>query len=618
MCGITGWIDYHRDLATERPTVELMTEAIASRGVDDHGLWLRGHACLGHTRTAVIDPAGGAQPMIADEDGSPTAVLAYSGEIFNFQQLRTELRERGHKFRTRSDTEVVLRSYLEWGVRCAERLEGMFAFAVWDLRTEELVLIRDRMGIKPLFYAKIPGGFIFGSEPKALLAHPAIRPTVDLDGLREIFSTAKRPGAAVFRDMQELRAGHTLTVSRKGLYEQTYWKLEAKPHEEDLDGTIAHVRSLLSDIVLRELVADVPLCVGLSGGLDSSAITALAAQWMWKLGGDRVRTVTHAFEGYEENFRPDDVRDTPDGPFAAEMAALVRSDHTDLMIRTADLMDPETRRAVLLAQDMPSTLGDMDTSHYLMLKSVRDHSTVMLTGEVGDEVFCGFRWMFDPDFTNSGTFPWVANENKMRSTGHGRGLFDQGLFSRKLDMATYYADNYQQTIDETPHQEGENGLEHKMREICYAHFTRWLPMLLARGDRLAMAHGLETRIPYCDHRLIEYLYNTPWAFKTFDGREKSLLRAAVGDLLPKSIVERRKSPWPVTQDPAYTEALHREFAGVLADPSSPVLPLLDLKASKETAANPTGSAHEWQSRINVETALQFNAWLRHYKVDLAI
>ncbi|GLW06785.1 asparagine synthetase B [Microtetraspora sp. NBRC 13810] len=619
MCGIAGWVDFGRDLSQERPTLRAMTDTLARRGVDDQGLWTRGPAALGHTRTAIIDPAGGAQPLTVEEDGRPAAVIVYNGEVYNFKQLRTELESRGRRFRTRSDTEVVLQSYLEWGADCAKRLEGIFAFAVWDLRREELVLVRDRLGVKPLFYTRLPEGILFGSEPKALLASPLVRPVVDVEGLQELFATAKRPGQSVFRDMRALLPGHTLTIGRDGAVDRTYWALEARPHTDDLDGTVSRVRSLLEEIVLRELEADVPLCTALSGGVDSSAVTAIAAKWRWQLDGERVRTFVTTFEEYADKFRPDDVRFSPDEPYAAEVARHLKSDHVRIMLNTGDLMDPETRLAVLLAQDMPTTLGDMDTSNYLTSREIKTHSTVALAGEVADEIFGGYNWMYNDDLLNADVFPWTANETRQPGspTGQGRGLFDPGLM-RKLDMNRYYADHYHQALAEVPHQEGEDAKERLMRSVSYVTLTRWLPMLLDRDDRLSMAHGLELRVPYADHRLVEYMYNTPWSFKTFDGREKSILRAAVRDLVPRSVLERTKSPWPVTQDPAYTQMLHDELTALVNDPSSPALPYLDTDAVKRTLENTSGIAHQWVSRMHIEMALQFNTWLRHYNVELAI
>ncbi|WP_131738431.1 asparagine synthase (glutamine-hydrolyzing) [Actinomadura roseirufa] len=619
MCGIVGWVDFGRDLAQERPTLRAMTETLAKRGVDAQGSWLRGHAALGHTRTSVIDLDGGAQPLTVEEDGRPLAVIVYNGEVYNFKQLRSELEARGQRFRTRSDTEVVVRAYLEWGADCASRLEGIFAFAIWDLRREELLLVRDRLGVKPLFYSARPDGVLFGSEPKALLANRLVRPAVDLDGLRELFATAKRPGQSVFAGMAELRPGHTLTVGRDGVVDRTYWRLEARPHTDDVDGTVRHVRSLLEEIVLRELVADVPLCTALSGGIDSSAVTAIAAKWRWQLEGERVRTFVTTFDEYAKRFQPDDVRFAPDEPYAAEVARHLNSEHIPIVLGTADLMDRDVRREVLLAQDMPTTLGDMDTSNYLTSRRIKEHSTVALAGEVADEIFGGYNWMHDEELLSSGTFPWTANEPRQPGSpkGQGRGLFDGGLMD-KLELGDYYADHFQQARAEAPHQEGESAEERRMRDVSYCTLTWWLPMLLDRGDRLSMAHGLELRVPYADHRLVEYMYNTPWSLKTFDGREKSILRAAVRDLVPESVLTRTKSPWPVTQDPAYAAMLHQELAEMLNDPTSPALPFLDTAAVRRTIEEPSSIAHEWVSRMNIEMALEFNTWLRLYGVELAI
>ncbi|MFC5028978.1 asparagine synthase (glutamine-hydrolyzing) [Streptomyces sp. DSM 41987] len=618
MCGIAGWVDFGQDLSQKRSVLQAMTDAVAKRGVDDQGLWVSRHAALGHTRTAIIDLADGVQPLTVEEDGRPVAVIVYNGEVYNYKQLRTELQGRGHQFRTRSDTEVVLRSYLEWGPDCAKRLEGIFAFALWDLRREELLLVRDRFGVKPLFYHRLPEGVLFGSEPKSLLANPLIRPVVDADGLREMFAVAKKPGQAVFRDMRELLPGHTLTIGSAGVVDRTYWELEARPHTDTLQETITNVRSLLEDIVLRELVADVPLCTALSGGLDSSSLTAIAAQWRWKLDGARLRTFVTTFDDYAEKFQADDVRFSPDEPFAIEVAEHLSSDHVNIRLSSHDLMDPKTRLMALLAQDAPSTLGDMDTSNYLTSREIRTHSTVALVGEVADEIFGGYNWMFNPETVGADAFPWVAHEALQPSSmkGQGRGLFDDGLL-QKLDMRRYYTDSFHEAAAEAPHQEGESPEEYRMREIGYLTLTRWMPMLLDRSDRLSMAHGLELRVPYCDHRLVEYLYNTPWSFKTFDGREKSILRAAVRDLLPASVLERKKSPWPVTQDPAYTAMLHEELTALISDPNSPILPYLDNKAVEHTLRNP-GAANDWPSRMHIETALQFNSWLSHYNVELVV
>ncbi|MFI7032925.1 asparagine synthase (glutamine-hydrolyzing) [Microbispora rosea] len=613
MCGISGWVDYGRDLRRERETVQAMTDTMACRGPDAEGMWLTPHAAFGHRRLAIIDIEGGRQPMTADAGGEVVAALTYSGEVYNFRELRAELTRSGHRFRTQSDTEVVLEAYLEWGEDFVSRLNGMYAFAIWDARREELLLVRDRMGIKPLYYYPTANGVLFGSEPKAILANPLAERVVDADGLREILAFVKTPECAVFRGMYEVRPGQVVKVRREGLSKRRYWRLEAREHTDDLQTTIRTVRELLDDIVERQLISDVPLCTLLSGGLDSSAVTALAARALAGQGG--VRSFSVDFAGYSENFQADDMRDTPDTPYVHDVVRHVGSDHTDIVLDSADLMDPAVRAAVLRARDLPLGIGDMDTSLYLLFKAIRGHSTVALSGESADEVFGGYRWFHDPEAVNSGTFPWLAMRGQTGLSTRGEFLNEELL--RKLDIPAYRADSYQRALAEVPRVPGETGLQKRMREVSYLHLTRFVQILLDRKDRMSMAVGLEVRVPFCDHRLVEYVFNAPWAIKTFDGHEKSLLRAATADVLPRSVVERRKVPYPSTQDPAYERALRAEVTRVL-DGSPAIGCLVDAGKVRTILDQPLGAVSLQGARTSLEGILQINAWLGAYDVRLAI
>ncbi|MFC9626928.1 asparagine synthase (glutamine-hydrolyzing) [Streptomyces sp. NPDC056930] len=614
MCGIAGWAVHENGRPWDDPEVaDSMARTMACRGPDGQGIWTDRHATLVHTRMAVIDLAGGRQPMAAEEGEEPAATLTYCGEIYNFRELRAELTGRGHRFRTRSDTEVVLRSYLEWGEHCVERLEGMFAFAVWDPRRRTLFLARDRFGIKPLSYAQTPEGLVFGSEPKVILDHPAVRPVVDLDGLRVLFSMARAPGESVYRDIRDLPPGHTLVQGPGGeVTLRRYWQLEARPHEHGLKETIGTVRELLESSVARELVSDVPLSVMLSGGLDSSTVAALAARALAAEGAGPVRTTTVTYSGYSDNFQADLVRSAPDSPYAQAVADHIGADHREIELSTADLIDPVARRTVLRAQDVPAPFGDMDTSTYQAFAGAHRHSKVALTGESADEIFGGYSWVHIPDLADEEQFPWVAFEQWHPGTraGLGQGLLSPAFKSR-LDMGSYYAERYAQAMAEIPRLPGEGDEERRAREICHLHLTHWLPRLLERNDRLSMISGLEVRVPFCDHRLVQYAYNIPWAMKTYDGREKSLLRAAASDLLPEKVLDRPKAPFPVSQDATYTKALHQELAGVLADPGSPVLPMLDVAAARRVIVREgDDQAQDWLHRMNIEMVLQVNTWLQ--------
>jgi asparagine synthase (glutamine-hydrolysing) len=602
MCGIAGWVEFDRDLTKQRATIDAMAETMSCRGPDDGQLWLARHVALGHRRLAVIDVEGGRQPMAVDG----LAVVSYSGEIYNFRELRAELGAKGHSFRTRSDTEVLLRAYLEWGEDFVDRLNGMYAFALWDVRREELLLVRDRTGIKPLYYYPLPTGVLFGSEPKAILANPLAECAVDADGLRELLAMVKTPEQAVFKGMYELRPGHLLRLRREGLTKRRYWALEAREHTDDVDTTVGTIRELLDDIVDRQLISDVPLCSLLSGGLDSSTITAAAS----KRGP--IRSFAVDFAGYAEQFQPDEMRVEADAPYVRELVRHVRPNHTDILLDTTELTNPQLRATAVRAWDLPQFIGDMNTSLYMLFRAIREHSTVALSGEAADEVFGGYAWFHLPQTVHADTFPWLAALMREHTPAD---LLDPHLRDR-LDIPAYTADSYRTALAEVPHVPGQHGLERRMREICYLHLTRFLPALLDRKDRMSMAVGLEVRVPFCDHRLVEYVFNTPWAMKTFDGREKSLLRAAATDLVPESILQRVKSPYPATQDPAYEQALRDELGTLLRDDDAPVLPLLDRAAVEQTITMPAEKTTSTVSRYSLEMTLDLNAWLRSH--DLRI
>ncbi|MCP2342656.1 asparagine synthase (glutamine-hydrolyzing) [Actinomadura rupiterrae] len=640
MCGITGWVDFDRDLtagaahADTARTAAAMVATMACRGPDDQGAWTAPHAVLGHRRLAVIDIEGGRQPMTAATPGSPApgapgapggdgpgsdgpaAVLTYSGEVYNFTELRAELTALGHTFRTRSDTEVVLHAYLQWGEHMAERLNGMYALAVWDTRTEELLLVRDRLGVKPLYWRRLPGGLAFGSEPKAILAHPGADAVLDADGLRGILGFFKDVGHSPYRGIDELRPGHVLRIGRSGVTVRRYWRPPSAPHADDLPTTIARVRELLEDIVTRQLVSDVPLCTLLSGGLDSSIVTALAA------ARGPVRSFAVDFTGQAETFVPDFMRDTPDTPFVHELAEHAKTEHADIVVDAARLADPDLRRTVVRAFDEPAVNGDMNTSLYLLFRAIRDESTVALSGESADEVFGGYLWFHDHDSVRAATFPWVAMGMR-QATQFGSdqtGPLDPALVGG-LDMPGHLAEQYRQAVADVPEVPGEDEHERRMRRVCHLHLTHFLPMLLDRKDRASMAVGLEVRVPFCDHRLVEYVYGSPWAMKNHDGREKSLLRAAGRHLLPPSIAARRKSPYPAIQDPAYELALLDQVRDLLADPNAPVTPLLDRAAVKEMTERPldgTVGTGFGGRRSAFELVLSLDVWLRDQNVRLAL
>jgi asparagine synthase (glutamine-hydrolysing) len=605
MCGIAGVVAFDRDLSDDRVAAG-MSETLGRRGPDGAGVWRGLSAALTCRRLAVIDPAGGQQPMVAEHDGQPVAVLAYTGEVFNFAELREQLRGHGHPFRTSSDVEVVLRAYQQWGVACAQRLVGMFAFAVWDARRQELVLVRDRFGIYPLYYVPTRDGVVFGSEPKALLAHPEVTAEIDLDGMREMLSFAPVPGRSVFAGMLSVVPGHVVRVTRTGRQDRRYWRLEARPHTDDLPTTVATVRELLERSVTEQLVSDVPICTLLSGGLDSSAVAALATRARRARGASPLRTFALDFAGHVERFRPGEMYPAPDAPYVAEMVGWIGSDHTDVVLDSADLLDETVRGDVCRALDMPAPAGELYTSLYLLSAAARRTSTVCLTGDAADEIFGGYRWFHDDWYRRAETFPWVPASHRMEML---TGLLDRDLV-KHLDLDTHQREHCAAALGEVPTLPGEAPLDRRIREITYLNLTRYLPVILDRKDRMGMASGLEGRVPFCDHRLVEYVGNVPWAMRSFDGREKSLLRAAVGDLLPPAVRDRVKAPFPSTQDRRYAAGLREQLRRIAGDERAPVRPLLDADRLAAALRGPDFGARLGITRLSVDWTVHLNQWLR--------
>ncbi|MFI1940746.1 asparagine synthase (glutamine-hydrolyzing) [Streptomyces purpureus] len=618
MCGLTGWVGYDRDLTLAGDTASAMTRTLECRGPDDGGIWLSRHAALGHRRLSIIDLENGRQPMHVDgsDDGQP--VLVYTGEVYNFLELKEELTGLGHRFRTHSDTEVVLHAYLEWGDAFAERLNGMYALAIWDPRTEELLLVRDRMGVKPLYYYPTADGVLFGSEAKSILAHPEAEAVVDAEGLAEIFAIINTPGHAVFKGMHEVVPGTSVRFSRDGHTVRTYWRLEAREHTDDLDTTIGTVRGLLEDIIERQLIADVKVGTLLSGGLDSSAVTALAAKVLRDQGKtERITAFSVDFKDHGETFRDNGIWMDPDTPYAVDVAGHAGADHVIVELENTDILDESVRARVLRAQDLPVSTGDMEHSLYHLCKALKERVTVALSGEAADEIFGGYNWFFDEEAVNGDTFPWYDAWRRLGGLGT---IKEIGLWDR-LGLEEYVKRRYAETLEAVPRLPGDSAHETRMKELTWLNITHWEKFLLDRKDRISMSASLEVRVPFTDHRLVEYVYNVPWEMKNFDGREKSLLRAAAAHVLPESVLERKKSPYPSTQDLEYVRALRAKVEELLYD-GSPVLRLVSREGIQKLLDKPleeySALGGLWGTRAVMERLVEFNAWVAEYDVRVEL
>lgn len=613
MCGITGWVDYRKDLTSYPSILVNMTETMALRGPDASGTWLSPHCALGHRRLSVMDPENGAQPMTRRK-GDYAYTIVYNGELYNAPELKRELEGRGYRFSTTCDTEVLLVSYIEWGHACVDRLNGIFAFAVWSEEERNLFLVRDRVGVKPLFYSYQHGTFLFGSEPKAILAHPSFQPEVDREGLAELFliGPARTPGKGIYRGMAELKPGHFMVVDANGLSVKTYWQLESRPHEDDVDATAAKVRELLVDTVERQLASDVPVGTLLSGGLDSSALTAIAVAAYNRSGLGALQTFSVDYVDNDKHFQSSVFTPNVDAPWIQRMVEHLGTIHHDIRFDTPELV--EALRCTVLARDTPG-MADIDGSLLLFCREIKKDVTVAISGEAADEIFGGYPWFHREESLNANTFPWSLSAETRLS------MLSPELLDWLQPQAVLAA-RYEEAISEVPRLAGETGVARRMREMSYLNITRFMPTLLDRKDRMSMAVGLEVRVPFCDHRLIDYVFNIPWEIKTAGDREKGILRRALKGILPDDVLFRKKSPYPKTHNPNYLQALQGQLLDVLNEPSSPILEFIDVARVRRLAESDASQMNlPWFGQLMSGPQLlaylwMMNMWLKEYKISV--
>ncbi|MGG2057277.1 asparagine synthase (glutamine-hydrolyzing) [Lysinibacillus pakistanensis] len=609
MCGITGWASFQKDLRTSEEIIKLMTQTLKKRGPDDENIWCNEHIAFGHRRLAVIDLIGGKQPMTKVHEGS-NYVITYNGELYNTEELRKELQNRGYIFTTHSDTEVLLTAYIEWKEQCVDFFNGIFAFGVWDEQSQSLFLCRDRLGVKPLYYTEQQDGLLFASEVKALLAHPLIKAAVNTEGLANIIAVgpSRTPGKALFQNINELRPGYAMRFSREGVRIWQYWRLQSEHHDESLEDTVDHVRFLLTDAIERQLVSDVPICTFLSGGLDSSIITGIASNRFQQQGKDKLHTYSIDYEDNERFFNPHTFQTSTDTYWIEQMTNTFKTDHHAEEISQQQLIDLLVESVIV--RDSPG-MADVDSSLLWFCREIKKEFTVALSGECADEIFGGYPW-----FTETTTgFPWI------RSLAE-RTTMLQDRWRKKLAVESYVQHVYTQTIKEVPYLQGESVEEARHREMFYLNMVWFMQTLLERKDRMSMGASLEVRVPFADHRLVEYTWNIPWEMKNLGGMEKGLLRKAMDQLLPKEVLYRKKNPYPKTYHPLYTTGVQKWLGEIMKDKNSILHELFERQKLIELIES-GGSSFKvpWYGQLMAGPQLlaylgQIHTWFEHYNIQL--
>ena len=599
MCGIAGAVSFIEDMREDMKTYENIRNALSRRGPDQKGIVLFREAALIHTRLAVIDIEGGRQPMSSDG-----YTIVYNGELYNTDELRREL---GDDFRTRSDTEVVLKSYIKWGENCVDHFNGIFAFAVYDEREHRLFLARDRMGVKPLFYYISGSKLIFASELPALLEHPDIPHEIDAQGAAELLLMApgRTAGCGVIKGVRELKAGECGFYDGDGLHLRTYWRLRAYPLDETFEQTCEHVRSLVTDSIRRQLVSDVPVCTFLSGGLDSSLISSVAATEMRKQG-KTLRTFSVDYAGNERYFQKSHFQPDSDNEYIRCMAEYLGTEHHTTVVDIPALVSALDE--AVDARGLPG-MADVDASLLLFCREIKKYGTVALSGECADEIFGGYPWYRDKDIRMTDGFPWA------QSTAY-RKSFLCDRCTEQINAEEYVYSAYRKTADYAEKLPTDSDTDSRMREMMQLNCDWFMQTLLDRKDRMSMYSGLEVRVPFCDHRIAEYMYNVKWEYKDWQGREKGLLREAMKEWLPEKVLRRKKSPYPKTHSPAFLEAVTEKLRKIL-DEGTPMTDLVKREALERLLTH-TDHVQWYGQLMNLPQTIAFFIQLHHWMTRFGV
>ena len=572
MCGICGVLNANDNPLVERERIVEMRDAMVHRGPDDCGVFLDGPCALGHRRLSIIDIATGSQPMIAEEDGFLCAIV-FNGEVYNYQELRSELINLGHFFITKSDTEVILRGYKQWGESVVEKLRGMFAFAIWNGEEKELFIARDRMGIKPLYYFLSSDAFIFASEIKAILASGHTKGEIEPLSLDSFLTLGYVPGPlTMFKNIQKLMPGHTLTVEvgRKPAI-RCYWdfaqiEMETIPFAE----ACYRVEELLKDSVKMRLMSEVPLGVFLSGGLDSSAVVALMSQ----VTDNQIKTFSVGYEGADEY---------SELAFARKVAKQYETDHYEFVLKPFDFLEFIPELVKVAEEPLVETAA---IPLYQISRVAKEFATVLLSGEGGDEVFAGYglyrkmlaiekvaplRFFFD--MIPSNLFPgdkykkyldWLSAPLDERYKGISgditsrirREFYTEDFLKLCLD-SNYLNNVFQKYLSAVSRRD-------KLFKMQYVDSKTWLADdLLLKADKMTMACAVELRVPFLDHKVVEFGATLAGTYKVNGVNGKFILKKVMEKYLPHEILYRRKMGFSVPTRVWFKGELFEKAAEIL-------------------------------------------------------
>jgi asparagine synthase (glutamine-hydrolysing) len=606
MCGFVGWGNNKDKIKKKKSILKRMNETLSYRGPDSTGYYFKNHILLGHNRLAIIDVKKGKQPM-----SYKNYTIVYNGELYNADIIRDILLSNGYTFDTTCDTEVLLKAYVHFKEKVLDIIEGIYSFAIYDGKT--LFMARDRLGVKPLFYTKIKHDFIFASELKAILKSDIVKPIITKKSLLELLALgpSKSPGSGVFNGIYELKPAHYLTYHKDKIKIKRYWNVANKKFNDTFEECKNKVRKMLEGAIKRQMVSDVPIATLLSGGLDSSIITAVCSNEKKKIN-EQLSTYSIDYEDNFKYFKGNDFQVSEDNHFINLMAEKFNTNHEYKIISQEDVA--RCLKDAMIARDLPG-MADIDSSLYWFSKEIKKKHTVVLSGECADEIFGGYPWFYKEDLLNRKGFPWMSNLNDRNN------LLNEKL-KKKLNLEKYAYKQYKLTLKEVPKVKDKD--DQKYKNLFYLNMTWFMTTLLDRKDRMTMRASLEARVPFADHKLIEYLWNVPWQYKFYDNKEKGLLREAFKDLLPDEIVNRKKNPYPKTHHPEYTKIVCKLLNECLENKNSILYRIFDINKIRNLIETEGSSyINPWFGQLMTGPQLiaylyQFDLWARKYNVILKI
>lgn len=602
MCAILGWINRKESLDKNQELFKEMLELMSYRGKDNTGYYFLDNVLLGHKRLAIIDIDNGNQPMHYKE-----YTIVYNGEIYNPDKLKEDLMNNGYTFDTTCDTEIVLKTYCHYKEKVMEKLEGIYAFAIYNNNDKTIFLGRDRFGIKPLYYTFYKNNFIFSSSIKSILKSGIIKAELGKKELGEIISLgpSKRLGSGIFKNIHELAPAHYMIVNKNKIKIKRYWNVKTKEINDSFDEASKKVREYLEDSIKRQMVSDVDIATLLSGGLDSSIITAIVALNK----KDRLTTYSIDYEDNDKFFKKNDFQVALDEEFINIMSKKFNTNHNYLVINQDKVV--EYLEKTLYLRDYPGMI-DIDSSLLWFSEEISKDYKVILSGEVADEIFGGYPWFYKNKLNNRKEFPWINNID------YRQNLLNKKI-SKKINIHKIVKSEYKRTIKQLKRKDRKD----KYKRLFYINMTHFMTTLLDRKDRMTMGATIEARVPFADTKLIEYLWNIPFSYKYRNNTEKFILREAFKDVLPDEITNRKKNPYPKTHNPVFLKSVKELLSERLKNKDSVLYKIFNIDEINKLLNDDNDYDVPWFGQLMTKPQLiaylyQFDLWVEKYNIKINI